>query len=105
MSAKPCIMPTDCEPCPGKTMASVMGSISREDGAPGEAAAHALHQNKMAGAHAAVTHGDVEGEWNGSGRRVGVPVHRDDALRFGQAELLRDVREDANVGLVRDVGV
>src|SRR5450631_495861 len=105
MSEKPCIMPTDWEPWPGKTIASDMGSIPQEHGAPREAAPDALQQDEVPLAHAAVADRDVEREGNRRRRRVGVPIDRDDALGFGNAELLRHVRDDAHVGLVGNVDV
>src|SRR6478736_10002537 len=95
MSVKPFIIPTDWEPCPGNTMASFMRSVFEEHGAPGEAAAHALHQHVVSGPDAPVAHRDVKGERDRCGGSVGVAIDRDDALRFRQSELLRDVRDDS----------
>src|SRR5678815_2632278 len=92
MPAKPCIMPTDWEPCPGKAIASVM-SVAGEDRAPGEAAAHALQEDEVSGPHATIANRHVERERDRGGRGVGVLVHGDDAFRFGKAELLGDVRQ------------
>src|SRR5437763_63881 len=101
-SEKPFIMPTDCEPWPGKTMANDTASVFQEHGAPGEAATHALQQDRVAPAHAAIADRHIERERHRGGGGVGVPVHGDDTARFGQTELAAHMGDDAHVGLVRD---
>src|SRR5690606_36368027 len=93
LSAKPFIMPTDWEPCPGKTNAYVIAaavrSDTRENRAPGEPSAHALHQYEMPGADAAVAHGEVVGERDRCRRGIGVLVHRHHDLLHRQLQAAR----------------
>src|SRR5205085_8023212 len=111
-------MPTDCEPCPGKTNANeaiacvspmvrkekprAAASEIEQHRAPGEAAADALEQDGVAAADLAGAHRDVERQRNRGGRGVAVLVDRDDELVQRQLQLLRGALHDANVRLVRD---
>src|SRR5690606_624776 len=106
LPAKPLIIPTDCEPWPGKINANVIAcrglSDAGEHRAPGEAAAHAFHQHQVARLDASVAHGEIERERYGSSRGVGMLVHGHDDLLRRNLEPTRCRLDDADVGLMRD---
>src|SRR5574340_1272039 len=61
------IIPTDWDPCPGKTSARLIVILKaeselEEDGAPGKSAADALEQQIVAVLHPSLTHGGVQRE-------------------------------------------
>src|SRR5687767_16015347 len=68
-SAKGFIMPTDCDPCPGKTKANFTALPPRQRRAPGEAAAHGFHEHVLPGPDAAVAHRLVERQRDRRGDR------------------------------------
>src|SRR5258706_1845743 len=102
--AKDFIMPTDCEPCPGKTKAIFMISRlpAQQYCAPGKASAHGFEQQRLTRMNAAVACRLVQRERNGCRRRVSVMVHRRNQFFFWQAKSFRRRLHDPDVGLMRD---
>src|SRR5262245_25194174 len=99
------IIPTDCEPCPGKANANVMTCSSyptQQSRTPGEAAAHGLEHDVLARLNASVAHRLIQRQRYRSGRSIGVAIDRHDHAIHAQAELARGGFDDAQVGLVRD---
>src|SRR6185436_19430580 len=82
-------MPTDCEPWPGNTKANgfmlvslvrenrLRGSEVQQDGAPGEAAAHAFQHEGVTLLDLAAAHRGVQRQRDRGRRGVAVLVHRD----------------------------
>src|SRR5215204_3313081 len=92
-------MPTDCDPCPGKTkakgcMACLLfgcakpprASEVQQDRAPGETAAHAFEHEGVALLDLAAADRGVERQRDRGGRRVAVLVHGDDELVHGHLQ-------------------
>src|SRR6185295_13531176 len=99
-SAKPCIMPTAWEPCPGNTNASFTFSPSRERGAPRKSASDRLHEHVLTRPYPPVAHGLVERAGDRCRRGIRVPVDGDDHLFHAEPEFLRRRLDDPDIGLV-----
>src|SRR5438876_12304303 len=93
-------MPTDCDPCPGKTIPSFMASPSYQHRAPREAAADACEHDVMTDAYSPVAHGDIQGQGNRCRRSVCVLVDRRYHALTLQPQLLHGCVHDAHVGLM-----
>src|SRR6185436_8531758 len=102
--AKDFIMPIDWEPCPGNTNAIFMGSRSpaHQNRAPGEAAAYAFQEQRLAGKNAAVSDGLVQCQRNGCRRSVAVMMNGGNQLFPGQSDFPGRSLHDPDVRLVRD---
>src|SRR5258706_8593498 len=87
-SANDCIIPTDCEPCPGKTNANFTASPFNHHRAPRESPAHAFQQHVLAGTDAPVARRFVERKRDRGRRGVGVTVNRQHHLLHAHADLL-----------------
>src|ERR1700712_4828093 len=100
-------MPTDCDPCPGKTKANGFMQVSsslwaprqaasevQQDCAPGETAAHAFEHDSVSLPDLAAAHRDIERQRNRGRRSVAVLVDRDHQLVRGQLQLARGALHD-----------
>src|SRR5215470_19335672 len=100
-------MPTDCAPCPGKTMPKFIAPSRKileldQRRAPGEPAADAFEHDLVSGLDAPVAARKIERERHRRRRGVGVPVYGDHEALRGQPEALDGGVENSDVRLVRD---
>src|SRR6185503_407707 len=92
-------MPTDCEPWPGNSSASVT-LPAQQDAAPHEACAESREQDEVAGLQAALADALVERDRDRGGGGVPEPVHvLVDLLRI-DLETLADGVDDPKIRLV-----